>query len=89
METTRVSSKGQVVIPKAVRDRLGLRPGADLSVEVQGDSVILRRKRKQLRRPTPDEVAAVAGRLDPGGPMPSWEEIDAAVAEHFRKEWSR
>ena len=32
--TTRLSSKGQVVIPAAVRRELGWRPGETLSVEV-------------------------------------------------------
>jgi AbrB family looped-hinge helix DNA binding protein len=90
METTRVSSKGQVVIPKSVRDRLDLRPGSDLSVEVRGDAMVLRRvKKKELRLPTPEEVAAVAGCLDDGRPLLTPEEEDAAVAAHFRKEWSR
>lgn len=42
IESTRVSSKGQVVIPKAVRDRLGLREGDELSVEELDDAIVLR-----------------------------------------------
>jgi AbrB family looped-hinge helix DNA binding protein len=37
-----VSSKGQVVLPVEVRRQLRLAKGERLSVEVQGDSVILR-----------------------------------------------
>ncbi|MGI8438921.1 MAG: AbrB/MazE/SpoVT family DNA-binding domain-containing protein [Thermoleophilaceae bacterium] len=37
--TTRVGPKGQVVIPKRIRDRLGLRPGDRVSVEQQGAAV--------------------------------------------------
>jgi AbrB family looped-hinge helix DNA binding protein len=40
--TTRMSSKGQVVIPEAVRDRLGLRAGAEFVVLGDGDVVILK-----------------------------------------------
>lgn len=40
--TTRMSSKGQVVIPEAVRDRLGLRPGSEFVVLGDGDVVILK-----------------------------------------------
>jgi AbrB family looped-hinge helix DNA binding protein len=42
MAKTRLSSKGQVTIPKAVRDRHGWRPGAELEVEDRGDVVVLR-----------------------------------------------
>jgi len=40
--TTRMSSKGQVVIPEAVRERLGLRAGAEFVVLGDGDVVILK-----------------------------------------------
>jgi AbrB family looped-hinge helix DNA binding protein len=40
--TTRMSSKGQVVIPEAVRDRLGLRAGSEFVVLGDGDVVILK-----------------------------------------------
>lgn len=38
---TVVSSKGQVIIPKRVRDTLGLTPGTVLRVRVEGRCVIL------------------------------------------------
>ncbi|MEN6627355.1 MAG: AbrB/MazE/SpoVT family DNA-binding domain-containing protein [Candidatus Sumerlaeia bacterium] len=40
--TTRMSSKGQVVIPEEVRNRLGLQPGAQFVVVGEDDVVILR-----------------------------------------------
>jgi AbrB family looped-hinge helix DNA binding protein len=42
MDATTVTSKGQVTIPKAVRQRLGIRTGAKISFEVVGDHVELR-----------------------------------------------
>jgi AbrB family looped-hinge helix DNA binding protein len=41
--TTRLSSKGQVVIPKRVRDELGLEEGDDLVVISKGGQIIIRR----------------------------------------------
>lgn len=38
---TIVSDKGQVVIPKELRDRIGLRPGTVLRVTAEGKRVIL------------------------------------------------
>jgi len=44
--TTTISSKGQVVIPRPVRDRQGLRPGDDLIVfELSNGDILLRRAR--------------------------------------------
>jgi len=38
-----LSSRGQVALPKAVRQQLGLEEGASLTVRVEGDEVILRK----------------------------------------------
>jgi AbrB family looped-hinge helix DNA binding protein len=40
--TTRMSSKGQVVIPEEIRERLGLVPGTQFVVVGSGDVVILK-----------------------------------------------
>lgn len=41
--TTKLSSKGQVVIPEEVRERLGLEAGAQFVVVGEGDVVIFKR----------------------------------------------
>ena len=41
MTFTTLSSKGHVVLPRLVRSKLHLAPGAKLRCEIQGDSVIL------------------------------------------------
>lgn len=40
--THRVGPKGQVVIPKALRDELGIEPGDEVSFWRDGDHVVLR-----------------------------------------------
>lgn len=40
--TTRMSSKGQVVIPEAIRKQLNLKEGAQFVVVGEGDMVILK-----------------------------------------------
>ena len=51
IETTRMSSKGQVVIPEAVRNRLGLKAGAHFVVMGDRDVVILKTIAAPARRP--------------------------------------
>jgi antitoxin PrlF len=41
--TQRVGSKGQVVIPKELRERVGLGPGTDISFESLDDGIVVRR----------------------------------------------
>lgn len=40
--TTKMSSRGQVVIPEEIRKRLGLEPGAQFVVVGEGDVVVLK-----------------------------------------------
>ncbi len=54
--TTKLSSKGQVVIPENVRKELGLEPGAQFVVMGEGDVVIL----KKIEAPNRREFLALA-----------------------------
>ena len=45
-----VSSKGQVTIPQAIRDRLGLLPNTAVVFEVAGDAVRIRKAAGEGRR---------------------------------------
>ncbi len=53
--TTTLSSKGQVVIPEEIRDRLGLKPGAQFVVLGDKDVVIF----KVLQPPAPRDFATL------------------------------
>jgi antitoxin PrlF len=39
--TVRVGPKGQVVIPKAIRDRIGLHPGDEVAVALRDEEVVV------------------------------------------------
>lgn len=53
LSTTRMSSKGQVVIPEAIREQLGLQPGTQFVVVGQRDAIVL----KSISRPSPAEFS--------------------------------
>ena len=38
-----ISSKGQIAIPKAVRERLNLKAGTEVRIDVQGESLVMKR----------------------------------------------
>jgi AbrB family looped-hinge helix DNA binding protein len=43
MTKTTISSKGQISIPKAVRERLNLKAGTEISIDVQGEALVMKR----------------------------------------------
>jgi AbrB family looped-hinge helix DNA binding protein len=44
METTRLSTKGQIILPKNLRDSRAWTPGTEFTVEESGDGILLRPK---------------------------------------------
>ena len=67
----RVTSKGQVTIPQAVRKRLGIEPGSEVDFEVVDDDVRL------VRRPAGKGRALVATMRGRGGVSMSTDELMA------------
>jgi AbrB family looped-hinge helix DNA binding protein len=60
-----VTSKGQVTIPKPVRERLGIRPGSAVAFEMtEGGEVVLRRvaSGRQRAPSAPSRMAKLRGR---------------------------
>ena len=41
MPRKNVGQKGQVVIPKQLRDAMGLKPGVEVILELQGDQIVI------------------------------------------------
>ena len=74
--TTTLSTKGQVILPKAMREHLGWGIGAKLVVEEADGTVTLRRA--PLFKPTNEQD--VYGMLKSDRPPVTLEEMDEAVA---------
>lgn len=78
---TVVSTKGQVILPKAIRDRRGWSTGTRLIVEDTADGVLL--KASPLFPPT--TVDEVFGSLKYDGPPISLEDMDAAIVREAKR----
>lgn len=79
--TTVVSTKGQVILPKVIRDRRHWDSGTKLVVEDTDDGVLL--KRAPLFTAT--SITQVAGMLAYQGNAKSIEEMDDAVAREAKR----
>ena len=77
--TTKLSSKGQVVIPEAIRERLGLEAGVQFVVVAEGDVVVL----KVLNAPNMSDFKALLDKAkesaDAAGLTP--EDVEKAIRE--------
>lgn len=83
--TTTVSTKGQVILPKAIRDRLHWSPGTRLIVENTADGILL--KAAPLFAATrPEDVFAS---LPWQGKPKTLEEMDAGIAAEARHRHGR
>lgn len=74
-EVTRLSTKGQLIIPKEIRERHGWTAGMELIVEDHGNSVVLRRA-EDLPVTTLEDLVGCAGYR---GPSRSLEEGPVVV----------
>lgn len=83
METTKLSSKGQVIIPKTFRTSHSWEAGLELIVTEMAGGVLLRPK-APFEETT---LAQVAGLLKVAGKARSQEEIDAAMKDAARSLW--
>jgi AbrB family looped-hinge helix DNA binding protein len=85
MKTTRISSKGQVVLPKSLRESHKWDSGTELAVEATDGGVFLR-KLQPFQETTLDRVF---GCLKYDGKAKSVSEMDNAIAKETRKRRGR
>jgi AbrB family looped-hinge helix DNA binding protein len=82
---TRLSGKGQVIIPKDVRDALHWEDGLELEVVKGANSVTLKPKAEPRERITFEEFKRRLPKYD--GPYIPEEEWAEGIADMFRREW--
>ncbi len=71
-----ISTKGQVTIPKDIRDALGMRPGDKIRFDLErGDRAV-------LQKAEPSRLTEILGRLGPS------RETAVSQQRRLRREWS-
>jgi AbrB family looped-hinge helix DNA binding protein len=83
--TTTVSTKGQIILPKSIRQRHRWGPGTRLTVEDTSDGVLLR----PAAPFAPARSEDIFGYLAYSGPAKTLEEMDGAVAAEARRRNAR
>jgi len=76
-----MSAKGQVVIPKDVRDALGLKPGQALDVVQTAGGVMLRPVAHKSGRSFDEITAEIRSLVSYDGPRIPVEDMDRAIVE--------
>ena len=77
-----LTSKGQITLPKEIRDRLGLDAGSMLDFQILEDNTI-------TARPVVPDARRIRGLLkSPHATPPTAEQMDAAVSKHLRDKYA-
>ncbi len=85
METTRLSTKGQIILPKRIRTSRDWKPGTEFTVQETGDGVLLRPKKHF----PPTRLEDIVGFLKYRGKRKSLAEMDAAIAREVARRHDR
>ena len=75
METTRLSPKGQIVIPHRIREQLGWNPGVEFAVEMTEDGIALH----PIKELAPTTIEEAYGCLPYQGPRKSLRDMEDGV----------
>jgi len=86
MLTTTLSTKGQVVIPRALRDALAWPDGITLAIEAHAQGVLLSAAKHHFE---PTHAQAVRGCMNYKGPALSLDDIDKKLASAFSEKWKK
>ncbi len=85
MQRTRLSSKGQIILPKAIRDSQAWEPGMEFIVEPADDGVLLRPASRFPRA----EMNEVAGCLPARRRKATAGQMKKAIAKEARRRHDR
>jgi AbrB family looped-hinge helix DNA binding protein len=76
----RISSKGQLVLPKEIRESRGLGPGSEVEIQEVPGGILL----QLVRGPSPTSVEDLLGCTGYRGPRRTLKEMEEAIREGGR-----
>ena len=85
MMRVKTTSRGQVVIPKRVREALNIRAGSELTVESSADAVTFRLPPKTRRR----SIDELIGCLPHAGRAKTLQEMEQGIDAAMQERWER
>lgn len=85
MQLTSLSSKGQVIIPKAMREAHHWQAGTRLEVTNTAEGLLLRPVQARTKVSLPQGLAAIRARIAYTGPVRSLAEMKDAVLQAARR----
>jgi AbrB family looped-hinge helix DNA binding protein len=85
MLTTHVSTKGQVIIPKSIRDAYQLNAGQELEVEIVTQGILLKIKNKLPKSPLNDLIGCASYQ----GNAKTLDEMTESIQRGIIAEWGR
>lgn len=83
-EEARLTSKGQVTIPKSIRTQLGLKPGKSILFIPEGRDIVIKPKVKDAL----SDLKRIRDELEKEGKLFTEKEIKRMMKES-KKEWSK
>lgn len=82
---TKMSAKGQIVIPKELRDRLDWATGTELEIEESADGLLLRPRRDASQRISYAEFRRRVPKYE--GPTVTIEQMNEALLKEAARRW--
>lgn len=79
-----IGERGQFVVPKDIREQLGLRPGTEVTVEVKGNEMVV--KSAKTPQEIVEEFCSSSRRIEIKGDPVKWikKRLDEQYEEEYR-----
>jgi AbrB family looped-hinge helix DNA binding protein len=84
-QTTKLSSRGQIAIPKAIRASRRWKPGTEFVIQETKEGILLKPKKVDKTKTKTGTIDDLIGIARYGGPRRTIREMDEGIMEEARK----